>query len=887
MFGRNIVSLSMLTILILQFLCPVLSYEVDEEIGFTSGRQTVVSITISPSEPLSVDADGQIQFTASMYDANGDQVLGSPQWWSDSGTIDMGGLFTPDVAGQVSVHAIKDSVNQSVNLSVSPGWPDRIDLEVQSTDVMLGSSMQVNASMYDAKSNLIVDRTISWMSDCGNISSTGLWEPSAIGTCNITAHWNELHESIELTGISGPPSSIIMPSDLSVRSGESVALSPSLFDSWGNELALSDAGALSWVVASGSVVSGNLYLADAPGIWTIEVGSSSGANGSTEVLVEPAAITGLELLGPQDVVMAGEEVELKVLRTDVYGHVTNETVPLSYWQLEDGSLKSSENRTIWTPDQVGVWNLSVSLDGYSDSIVVEVVHGWATSLLLSADEDRLTADDQTVIWMQASDSRNNRWVVNGSWNPQQDEAVEWIEDYSSWARFVAHDVGNWTIDGEWFDVERQQLFSTSITIEVTPGEVAVISLQGEGQTISMDESLEMNPVYRDGDGNLIQHALLNWTVIKEGVSEDQTVELRLSKGVFHPEQSGSHEIRASTGSAFASVRFHVNHGQARTLTVEWPEETVVSGSEGAVLFTVQGTDLSGQTFDVNEMQWEMDENAGKITPDPAGLGNWYFEGHKAGDWEVELIAGQAQYTISLTVTAGPIDRLEANLSDSRVEQGGELLLTVKAYDEFNNSVIVEGTTLSVESTSGSVKSLGRGVWQINAEEGGENHGVTIRHGNLTQQRFFDVDGALLGGIFGSSNTTLLVGSSFLLIILGVLLYIRKGGTEEEVLYDDSRDVMKELHSQQPTYSEVQHVYQADQHSYAQPEVVPQPVQTQVVTTQTTQASAAEIAAQKARETGVMVAAQGTVQGQTGWYYDATGELTCWNVDAAGQWSRIQ
>ena len=809
MFGRNIVSLSMLTILILQFLCPVLSYEVDEEIGFTSGRQTVVSITVSPSEPLSVDADGQIQFTASMYDANGDQVLGSPQWWSDSGTIDMGGLFTPDVAGQVSVHAIKDSVNQSVNLSVSPGWPDRIDLEVQSTDVMLGSSMQVNASMYDAKSNLIVDRTISWMSDCGNISSTGLWEPSAIGTCNITAHWNELHGSIELTGISGPPSSIIMPSDLSVRSGESVALSPSLFDSWGNELALSDAGALSWVVASGSVVSGNLYLADAPGIWTIEVGSSSGANGSTEVLVEPAAITGLELLGPQDVVMAGEEVELKVLRT------------------------------------------------------------------------------QTVIWMQASDSRNNRWVVNGSWNPQQDEAVEWIEDYSSWARFVAHDVGNWTIDGEWFDVERQQLFSTSITIEVTPGEVAVISLQGEGQTISMDESLEMNPVYRDGDGNLIQHALLNWTVIKEGVSEDQTVELRLSKGVFHPEQSGSHEIRASTGSAFASVRFHVNHGQARTLTVEWPEETVVSGSEGAVLFTVQGTDLSGQIFDVNEMQWEMDENAGKITPDPAGLGNWYFEGHKAGDWEVELIAGQAQYTISLTVTAGPIDRLEANLSDSRVEQGGELLLTVKAYDEFNNSVIVEGTTLSVESTSGSVKSLGRGVWQINAEEGGENHGVTIRHGNLTQQRFFDVDGALLGGIFGSSNTTLLVGSSFLLIILGVLLYIRKGGTEEEVLYDDSRDVMKELHSQQPTYSEVQHVYQADQHSYAQPEVVPQPVQTQVVTTQTTQASAAEIAAQKARETGVMVAAQGTVQGQTGWYYDATGELTCWNVDAAGQWSRIQ
>lgn len=886
MFSRSIVSLSMLALLLIQFLSPVLTVSFDAEKEFTSGRDAVVSIEISPSEPLSVDADGQIQFTATMYDANGDQVLGSPEWGSNSGSIDIGGLFTPDLAGQVMIYATKDSANHSVNVSVNPGWPDRIELEVQTTDIMLGDSVQINASMYDSKSNLITDRTISWMSDCGNISNNGLWMPENTGACNITAHWSELHETIQLIGIAGPPSSLQMPSGLSTRSGESVALSPTLFDSWGNELPLSEAGTLSWIVSSGSISSGNIYLADAPGLWTIEVESSSGANGSTEVLVEPAAITGLQLLGPSSAVMAGEEVELRVLRTDIFGHETNESVPLSNWQLEDGSLKFTANRTIWTPDQVGIWNLSVSLDGYNDLIVVEVVHGWATSLLLSADEDRITADEQTVIWMQASDSRNNRWVVNGSWSAQQEEVDDWIEDYSSWARFVANDVGNWTIEGEWFDVERQKLLTTSLTIEVIPGEVAVISLNGEGQTISMDDSLDMMPVFYDSDGNSIQHALLNWTVIKEGVSEDQTVELRLSKGVFLPKESGSYEIRASSGSAFASVRFYVTNGQARTLTLDWSESSVVSGSEGSVLFVVQGTDLSGQIFYVDDLQWEMDSRAGRISPDPSGLGKWYFEGHKVGNWEVTLMAGQASLTTTVSVIPGPIDRIEANLSESKVEQGGELLLTVKAYDEFDNSVLVDGSTLSVTSTSGSVSSLGRGVWTINAEEGGENHGVTIRHENLTQQRFFDVEGALFGGVFGSSNTTLLIGSSFLLVILAFLLYIRRNNSEEEVFYDGSRDVMKELHSQQPVYSDVQHVYQTDQESYAQLEVVAQPVQTQVVV-QSTPKSAAEIAAQKARETGVMVAAQGTVQGQTGWYYDATGELTCWNVDAAGQWSRIQ
>jgi hypothetical protein len=44
---------------------------------------------------------------------------------------------------------------------------------------------------------------------------------------------------------------------------------------------------------------------------------------------------------------------------------------------------------------------------------------------------------------------------------------------------------------------------------------------------------------------------------------------------------------------------------------------------------------------------------------------------------------------------------------------------------------------------------------------------------------------------------------------------------------------------------------------------------------------------KATQIGVMQAAPGTNQGETGWYVDASTELQQWNVGFDGSWSRLQ
>ena len=46
-------------------------------------------------------------------------------------------------------------------------------------------------------------------------------------------------------------------------------------------------------------------------------------------------------------------------------------------------------------------------------------------------------------------------------------------------------------------------------------------------------------------------------------------------------------------------------------------------------------------------------------------------------------------------------------------------------------------------------------------------------------------------------------------------------------------------------------------------------------------------ATKAGQVGVMQAAPGTQQGETGWYVDASTELQYWNVGPDGSWTRVQ
>ena len=207
--------------------------------------------------------------------------------------------------------------------------------------------------------------------------------------------------------IPGQATILSLPSDLSVRSGESITIEPTAQDSFGNTLDMSLVGTLQWNTESG-IISNGIYTGGDVGIWNVSCSTSNGLSATTQVEVISAAIQSVELSVEERAFRADEVVEVVVLRTDVYGNVVEEIVPLVNWTYESGSLRNGENATEWLPSSVGNWTLSVSVEGLVTSISIEVVHGYASELLLVTEMQRVSADDDVVIHMQARDIRNNR-----------------------------------------------------------------------------------------------------------------------------------------------------------------------------------------------------------------------------------------------------------------------------------------------------------------------------------------------------------------------------------------------------------------------------------------------------------------------------------------------
>jgi hypothetical protein len=192
--------------------------------------------------------------------------------------------------------------------------------------------------------------------------------------------------------------------------------------------------------------------------------------------------------------------------------------------------------------------------------------------------------------------------------------------------------------------------------------------------------------------------------------------------------------------------------------------------------------------------------------------------------------------------------------------------------------------MMVSSTAGPATFVNHGSWKILMETGGTDHAVTVRYGDITVQKFFDVQGALLGGALGSSDVVVMSGTLVIALILATLVYVMRRTRAEDFSQVEKSDSEAVEISQPPEAAS----------PLAQPEPWTPSSQATLATepAQPIQAAAlassdkAAEAATTAKVSGVMVAAEGTVQGQSGWYYDTSGELTHWEVDAEGRWNRL-
>lgn len=841
-----------------------------------AGPAAQVVIT-TPS--TSISSDGVLQLDATIYDALNNVVEGEITWSSTNGTVEEGGLFFPWSAGQVTIRAEHAGFNDTVVLTVEAGWGQSIEINTTASP-KAKQPFELQANLLDSHGNPRSGQGVVWSVD-GEYVGQGqpLWTPPALGLYEVIARFDQMEQQVMMEATAGDPFEFRFEENLVIRSGFGIKLDPTLVDSFGQEMNDTLAGMKAWTAENGSITSEGYFFASAPGFWNISVRAGAVfGNGTIRVIPADAAIVSIQIVPEQTTYQSGEVYRLDAVRTDSNGYTSPVPVPIGNWSVGNGAVAQVGDEVHWTPGKVGSFTMEVVDSDVGASKAVSVIHGSAVSTHLVASLPRLSAGLQVALVHEATDAFGNIWQIDGNISKISNDQST-TEIFSSYATFTPKLTEAIHFSATYFDNSTGILHQCEYQEYVEPGRLAFIILPESGTEVKADSYLQFDPTFTDSYGNTIGFVAVNWTI--DGV--DSTLDLLMSNGKWYPTEVGEHEIRANADGVFAAVRINVITGSENTLSTDAGDSLRITAGVPSDLY-VEIVDVHGNVAPAEEVEL-VESGFISIEPSATGRGYWQLDGVTSGTYEVELQQGNASILLPLTILPGNPVRVLTSVSNESLSQGEVTLLMVWAEDSQGNRVEVVPDQTSITCSSGKASHVKSDTWEIELEEAGTDRSCTVAWSGLISQQFYDVESVLLGGALGSTNTAMSIGLVFLLMIFAVLIVLIRRGSSKEEEWDEYDDEYE--------YEDEYEGGEEDAETSAESDApVEQETNTPPQTTSTESAPIIEDAlrqelAGKATQIGVMQAAPGTNQGETGWYVDASTELQQWNVGSDGSWSRLQ
>ena len=831
---------------------------------------TPSNITIDQHQS-SVSTDQVVQFSATVKDSSGSIIYTPVNWSTTSGQIDSTGLFTPGMIGTTLITAESGGKNSTTSIEVTRGYPFEIESMFNKTNVSIDDTVILNSTLVDRAGNPVPGE-LTYRSQNGHIDHQNLtWQPDQIGQAILRIIYFELELQVTFNIEPGQPSILEIPYGLTVQSGTTQHIFPLAKDSHGNEVGISKAGTLTWQVENGTISPTGLFYANAPGVWNISVNSSSGAFGSGTIRVLPAQATGLSIGIESTEVRAGSVVSLSAIRSDVLGNNGEVEISLANWSVPTGSLFVEQGKLKWIPSSIGNWTIGVQDQGFSSTIVVNVVQGEISGIEVLLSENIYRSGDLIVASITAHDAAGNMRSVDGAWTIAPELSPT---DQGDWYELRPGPVGNYSISAVWFDNETQVVHETEKILQIQYGDLARIILPQSGTRVASDDVLSLNPIFEDEFGNEVDNVPVTWIID----DIDMTMEVRLAGDNWAPNSIGMHEIRAMAQGVFAITDVEVIAGTPRYISTSHDEGISVDSGYG-IEIQITTTDVHGNSALASDVDFEFDDPLGVVTPSSEGDGYWIVEGGMTGQWNLRLRTGSAVSDIAVNVSHGEPVRLLAEISENNPEEGGSLIIRIHAIDQAGNRIEVPSEEVNIKCTSGKVSHLAADTHELSIDQAGDSHSCNVYWNDLIAQRFFDVEAVLFGGGLGDSNTALTMVSMIIFLFIAIMVVLirrMKGESQDDYEWEDefeeeeSEDVNSDLYESQNEQTQT---------------VVEEITNTQTENKESGEELRAKLAAE-AKKTGVMQAAPGTEQGKTGWYVDSTGELTSWLVSETGDWTRV-
>ncbi len=578
----------------------------------------------------------------------------------------------------------------------------------------------------------------------------------------------------------------------------------------------------------------------------------------------------LEIIGPERVVQADESVPLDLRWHDRNGNNFSVLLPLENWSAENGNFVINGDYVEWRPTLVGKWQISAQAEDVQATIEITVVNGTITMVWIDAEYEKITADDETYLYLQAEDSRGNRWPISAEWSVVEPEAAGSLVSDNSGTRFIGGPTGEWNIGAVHSRSEGD--LNASLTIEVIPGSLVRIDLPTDGTTVSTDDAVDLAPILSDADGNTIEEMTLNWTIN----GEDFTQEIVMSGNIWQPETTGDFLIEAEILGRVARARMHVVQGAPHRVIIETDLMTS-SVTESGSQFTVStfAEDMEGNR-EPCQVNWELG-NGHVEFEETTQTGVYHARGLGKGTWELMARNSTASGTLTLQVEVGePVD-LRIGPHSGSGEQGDTISMLIELVDYGGNQVPMNTNKLDVETNAGRLSYDGDSYWLLHLEEPGDSQKVVIQYEDWEAQTFVDVEPTGIDWLMGTSVGQMLLGGFGAAIVLIALLFfiLRRNKNPQEhwdMEYEWEPSDLEDSETETIITSTSQQSQQIENH--VKESTLIQPSISTVVEAQKTTSSS-----------GVLQALSGTVQGQSGWYLSANGENQYWEVNAQGQWNR--
>ncbi|MCK9306508.1 MAG: Ig-like domain-containing protein [Methanoculleus sp.] len=151
-------------------------------------------VAVSPSA-ITLDIGGSQQFTATVYDLEGNVTTGAEVTWESSdeavGTIDANGLFSPLADGTATITATADNETGTATVTVeSSSVATRIEIEPATATILPEETQAFTATVFDQRDNAMDWIRVTWSSsnpEVGTIDRAGLFEAFAEGSTDVTA----------------------------------------------------------------------------------------------------------------------------------------------------------------------------------------------------------------------------------------------------------------------------------------------------------------------------------------------------------------------------------------------------------------------------------------------------------------------------------------------------------------------------------------------------------------------------------------------------------------------------------------------------------------------------------------------------------------------------